>query len=512
MREKYVIAKYLRLSSEDGDKPESDSIVNQRYLIDFYIKDKFKNKDVEAIELIDDGYSGTNMNRPGMKKLLILAETKEISCVIVKDFSRFARDYVEVGLYAEQKFPEWQIRFISVNDRYDSLDFRGITGGIDVAMKNIAHTMYSRDLSEKIKSARKIQYKEGKYIATYAFYGYKKSPEDKHKLIIDPQAAEVVKSIFNMRLGGMKPSQIAITLNRQGILTPAQYKREVEHCMRKWNNPDGFNFWTDDAIHRILKDERYTGKLISGKTESVSFGGTKTKRVKNENAIIAYNTHEAIISQDMFDKVRHISNNVRNPKPSPVSLSGLVRCGGCGHLMYRHNTAGKTVKYVCEYKKYAEPNNCFKGGVSEKDLAELLSKLIKTEIEKTVDTKKARKRIADLYKAKEKRISRLQKEVDEQKRKKLSEYMKLTRGQLSEDVFLANKEKADVKISRLEKEIDDMKYQTVPNEDLSVLELFTRYMDKEELNREVIKDLIKTIYIFPDKRVEIVWNFKNDLS
>ena len=187
MPEQYVIVKYLRLSLEDGDKEESDSIVNQRNLLDYYIHQIFKDRSVEVIDITDDGYSGTNMNRPGIKRLLVLAETKQINCVMVKDFSRFARVFIEVGRYSEQKFPEWQIRFISVNDGYDSNDFRGMTGGIHMALKSIVYTMYSRDLSEKVKSARKVLEKQGKYFAPYAFYGYNKSPDDTHKLMIDPE-------------------------------------------------------------------------------------------------------------------------------------------------------------------------------------------------------------------------------------------------------------------------------------------------------------------------------------
>lgn len=160
MLEKFVVAKYLRLSVDDGDKIESDSIENQRNLLDYNIYKLFPNEDVEIIELVDDGYTGTNMNRPGMRKLLILAETREINCIMVKDFSRFARDYVDLGAYVDKTFPVWNIRFISINDGYDSLNFGGITGGIDMALKNITYTMYSRDLSEKIKSSRKVIYKK----------------------------------------------------------------------------------------------------------------------------------------------------------------------------------------------------------------------------------------------------------------------------------------------------------------------------------------------------------------
>ena len=165
MQSKYVIVKYLRLSIEDGDSAESDSIKSQRSLLDTHISFKFRDRKYEVIELIDDGYTGTNIDRPSFKKLLILAETQQIQCIIVKDFSRFARDYIEVGRYMDIIFPKLQIRFISVNDNYDSDDYIGITGGLDLAVQNLAYAMYSQDLSEKIKSVRKLQHKRGEFLS-----------------------------------------------------------------------------------------------------------------------------------------------------------------------------------------------------------------------------------------------------------------------------------------------------------------------------------------------------------
>ncbi|UKI36704.1 MAG: recombinase family protein [Clostridiales bacterium] len=247
------------------------------------------------------------MNRPGMKRLLILAETKQINCVIVKDFSRFARDYIEVGRYAEQKFPEWQIRFISVNDGYDSNDFKGITGGIDMAMKSIAYTMYSRDLSEKVKSARKILQKQGKYFAPYAFYGYVKSPDDKHKLIVDSVAAKIVKRIFALRISGSSPAQIAYILNEDKVPTPSVYKKMNDPLTRDWNTVSEYCKWSSGTVVNILRDERYTGKLIAQKYERIAVGSSKVRAVASENRIVVPNTHASIISQKTYDEVQALS-------------------------------------------------------------------------------------------------------------------------------------------------------------------------------------------------------------
>ncbi len=495
----------------DGDKPESDSIGNQRYLLDYHIKTLFNSEDIEVIEIADDGYTGTNLNRPGMKKLLVLAETRQINCVMVKDFSRFARDYVEVGLYAEQRFPEWMIRFISINDGYDSKDFRGITGGIDMAMRNIAYTMYSRDLSEKIKSARRIQYKNGKYASHYAFYGYLKSSDDKYKLVIDPETFETVKRIFELRKSGVMPSEIAYILNNEKVPTPALRKKAVDPLCRKWNNRSEYYYWSKGIVSRILSDERYTGKMISSKREKVAVGSTKTKLVAPENLIIVENTHEAIISQETFDEVHKLIQRRKSPKPAKISLRGLVCCGGCRHRMEPSNVRGKIKKYSCSYKKYTDNNDCFQGVIAEDELSDFLIKTIQEELKKTVDISKAQKRVENLFQKSARKIKEIERNIADLKKKKIAEYISFTKDEISEDKFIRNREEIDKAINMLSDEIQSIKYQSLSREDASLLNLFGRYIGTEEINYEVVRDLVKAIYIYPDKRIEIVWNFKDVL-
>lgn len=505
----YIIVKYLRLSKEDGDNEESDSIGNQRNLLDFHIREIFKNKKVEVIEIVDDGYSGTNMERPGIKRLLVLAETKQINCVMVKDFSRFARDYVEVGRYAEQKFPELSIRFISINDGYDSNDFRGITGGIDMAMKSIAYTMYSRDLSEKVKSARNILYKQGKYFAPYAFYGYTKSPEDKHKLIIDPIAAEVIKRIYALRLSGTMPREIAYILNEDKVPSPSVYKRMNDPLCRKWNTVSDYCYWSAGSIGNILRDKRYTGMLISRKHERIAVGNSKVKAVDAENRIVVHNTHEAIIPVEMFDEVQRLTSLKRKSNMKGVSLQSLVRCGGCRHIMSPKSSRGNR-NYTCCYKRYTAENDCFQGKIFEQDIVDFLKKLIKSELEKTVDISKAQKKADELIRKNQKAVQRLQKEISDEKKKKLAEYIRLTKDEISEEEFVKNRNVIDDKINSLNEKIQALTYQKISEEDISVLNLFGKYVNVTDLNDAVIRDLVKAVYVYNDKRIEVVWNFRDN--
>lgn len=509
MLDKYVVVKYLRLSLEDGDKEESDSIGNQRNLLDFYIRQIFKNKNVEVVEIVDDGYSGTNMNRPGVKRLLVLAETKQINCVIVKDFSRFARDYIEVGHYSEQKFPELQIRFISVNDGYDSNDFRGITGGIDMAMKSIVYTMYSRDLSEKVKSARKVLQKQGKFFAPYAFYGYAKSPDDKHKLIVDPVAAETVKRIFTLRLSGTTPAQIAYILNEDKVPAPSVYKKINDPLTRNWNTVSDYCLWSSGSVGNILRDERYTGKLISQKHERITVGSSKVRAVAPENRIVALNTHEAIISQEIYDKVQALSKQKTLVKSTDISLKSIVCCGGCRHKMFNSTSTENGKVFWCDYKRFTAKNDCFQGRVYEQDIIDLLKKLIKTELEKTVDIAKAKDKADRLMKKNEKLLQAIQKNIDTEKKKKLSEYIKLTKNKITEDEFIKNRAEIDRNIELLNEKIQAITYRKISEEDISALNLFGKYVGINSIDNDVIRDLIKAIYVYNDKRIEVVWNFRD---
>lgn len=506
MRDKYVIAKYLRLSKDDGDKDESDSIANQRTLLDFYIKKEFADMRIETIELVDDGYSGTNMNRPSMKKLLILAETHSINCIIVKDFSRFARDYIEVGKYAEQKFPEWEIRFIAVNDKYDSRDYRGITGGIDVALKNITYTLYSRDLSEKVKSSRRIQYKMGKYTAPYAFYGYSKDPDNKGHIVVDETAAEIVKRIFNMRRSGISSANIAKQLNKDGILTPAQYKKSVDPLCREWNSVSGYKHWTTSIVGNILRDERYTGKMISLKHERVAVGSTKVKGVKKEDRIVAENTHEAIISQELFNAVSAQTHRIINKIPAKIGLRGLVCCGGCRHRMTYRGKVGQNIKYFCSYKDYTEENHCFCGKVYESELEAVLIETIRTELSKAADIKEVQKKVDQKNKQSESEIEVLEQKIAAEKRSKTNDYILLTKNKITEDEFQLRRDAINEKIAEYKKRIDKLLYTSA--EEISAAGIFDRYIGTENINRETVEELVKAIYVYADKRIEIVWNVR----
>lgn len=502
MQDKYIIVKYLRLSLEDGDCPESDSIKNQRILLDSHISVVFKDIDYEVIELIDDGYTGTNFNRPDFKKLLVLAETHQIHCVIVKDFSRFARDYIEVGRYMDIIFPKLQIRFISVNNNYDSKDHIGTTGGLDVVITNLTYAMYSQDLSEKIKSVRKLKYQRGEYISNYAIYGYIKNPENRRQLIVDPEAAEVVKRIYMMRSQKMQYKQIAVILNQEGVLSPSMYKKSKGITNRDWTRLNTKAYWCDAVVRTILTDERYTGKMISRKSKQ-PLGSTKRIYLEKEQYYIVENTHEAIISQELFDSVQLINTDKTKKVHNKKLFTGLLRCGGCNHLLTQSSS-----NYYCRHRTYVDSVECLSERISHQEIVDVVGKAIETELLRTADIIKVQNEIDEKAKMYRGKIQHIQNQIDRLKRRKVDGYIKLTKAEISDEEFQVLGADIEKKIVLCKEQMQMQHEKTLSAEDLSVLQLFGKYVGVTELTNEMLSDVIKSIYVYNDKRIKIVWNFK----
>jgi len=288
-----AVAVYLRLSLDDDNARESDSIVNQRALLTSYIQNHEDLRGYKMIEFCDDGFSGLNFDRPGVKRLLDQVRKGQVSCIIVKDVSRFGRSYIDVGDYLEQIFPFLGVRFISVLDNYDSIDQANSAGDVGMAIKHILHNYYSRDLSQKIKAARKVQMQRGDFISPFAIYGYEKSKSDKHKLEVDPKAADIVRFIFAQVIQGKSTTEVARTLNAAGTPPPSVYKQQ-NGCSRNWFFVTESIIWTSDFVLDIATDMRYTGCMVNGKHTRIAVGSSKTKSIPKNMWYVKEDTHEAI--------------------------------------------------------------------------------------------------------------------------------------------------------------------------------------------------------------------------
>ena len=362
----FLAALYMRLSKDDGDKVESDSIRNQRSLLRDFVK---QHSDITLVkEYVDDGFSGTNFERPDFQRMLEDARNHKINCIIVKDLSRLGRNYIETGRYLEKIFPVLGIRFIAVNDHYDSADTTNDSDQIIVPFKNLVNDAYCRDISIKIRSQLDIKRKKGQFIGNYAGYGYFKDPKDKNHLVIDEYAAEIVRMIFNMKIDGYSAKNIAARLNEMGVLIPAEYKRACG-----FNYSSGFMAgkkpkWDVSSVLRILKNELYTGTMVQGKTRKINYKVNVRQKIEPENWIRVEGTHEPIVSKEIFECVQKLMELDTRTSPEEESIyefSGLLRCGDCGQNLVRRTTTKKGKKYFYYHcSTYKRKEGCSSHNIS----------------------------------------------------------------------------------------------------------------------------------------------------
>lgn len=350
---KYQIAMYIRLSKEDDKvKEESNSITMQRILLQNYVAENFA--DYELLEFCDDGYTGTNFRRPGMQEMLERIRNSEINCVVVKDFSRFARDYIELGSYLEQIFPFLGVRFISVNDNYDSNDYQGSIADIDMNFKNLLYDLYSKDLSGKVRSSLAIKKERGQYVSANSPFGYEKDPEDRHALLVAEDEAEVVRRIFSLTVEGYTVNEIAKRFNETGVKTPIEFKIEKGKTSRV---PKGERFlWSSSTIYQILRNEIYIGNIVQ-KKYAKDFVGGKNHLKPREDWLVTYNHHEPIIDRGVFDKVQKRRGKKKTSQRHQAHpLVGKVVCGCCKkNLRYR---TGLNPYFTCSGRYSNAMENC----------------------------------------------------------------------------------------------------------------------------------------------------------
>ena len=341
-----IVATYLRLSREDGDKLESDSIHGQRELIHQFLA---KHRGMKFFkEYLDDGYSGTNFERPAFIQMMKDLKKQSFDCLIVKDLSRLGRNYIETGRYIERIFPQMGLRLIAINDNYDSFDKSGNDNEIVVPFKNLINDAFCRDISLKIRSHLDVKRKDGQFIGSFPVYGYERDTENKNHLVPDSYAANVVEMIFDLRLDGCSLLRITERLNELGIQPPYEYKRK---CGLKFNS--GFRSvdkakWQVETVRRILSNEMYTGKMVQGKTRKINYKVKKSVPVEQADWIVVDGTHEAIIPKDKFDAVQkllELDTRVAPQNNEVYPLCGYIRCADCGQNMIRRSSGSGKYKY-----------------------------------------------------------------------------------------------------------------------------------------------------------------------
>ncbi len=506
---------YIRLSREDGDKPESESVSSQRAILERFVSD---HPDILPYDsYIDDGWSGTDFDRPDFRRMLDDIRAKKVNCVIVKDLSRFGRNYVEAGKYLEIVFPLFGIRFISVNDDIDSLENPSSMNTVMVPFKNIMNDEYCRDISMKVRSSLDIRRKQGMFIGSFAAYGYIKDPADRHKLLVDEEAAETVRLIFEKFLEGYSMLGIARMLNERGVPNPSAYKRSKGLNYRH-PQTDEKALWVDSSVRRILTNEVYIGNLVQKKNEIISYKVHTAKAVARSGWIVAEGTHEPIVSIDDFRRVQELLKRDTRTSPQSCKLSvfaGFVKCADCGRAMQRRKVVQpyKTYEYYAcaTYRKMHAgcTKHMIRADVLEEAVLVFLNKYISlaADFDRLIALLDQKKGAGEGSRRIEASLAAKKREREEAENMLVELYPDLKKGLLGQEQYFALKERyerqierADGAIKRLEEEKGNLEKPMRENE---FVVAFRRYRAPEALTREMLTELVEDILIHEGGEIEI---------
>lgn len=531
----YSTGAYIRLSVLDGHQCDSDSIENQEALVRAYIENdpSLSLYDVYS----DNGETGVNFERDDFERLLDDIRAGKVDCVIVKDLSRFGRNYIEAGEYLEKIFPFMGVRFIAVNDGYDSID-PATSDSLSMHLKNLVNDVYARDISQKICPVLQEKQERGEFIGNWAVYGYLKDPKDKHHLIVDEETAPVVRDIFNWRLAGMDYQGIAKKLNDLGIPSPSRYR--FEKGMVK-SGRFANSIWTGDTIKQMVLSEVYLGHTVQGKTRKALWKGQRRTIQPKEKWTVVRNTHEAIIDRPTFDIVQRLAEQVRQDfsdkqgafpeivNPENI-LKGLVYCGDCGKKLIRQRSIHETkvqdpgihVRYYFYCHTHtADRSRCVSIRVPEDDLLTAVSQVIQAHLTTAMDMKtlikSARNKAATLSKKQE--IRRRIKQAEEQ----LERIVRL-RETLYDDYLDQLMNEHDYLYARnryTEQETEQTKLlEELTAQDAAVMETGMQepawlrtlldFREKPELTRELALELIERITVHSKTNISVKLRFEDE--
>lgn len=524
--EQQYTALYCRLSSDDDLEGDSNSIKNQKLLLSDYAKEnKFRNTRF----YIDDGFSGSNFERPAFKRLLNDVENGEISTVIVKDMSRFGRDHILVGYYTKYYFPDADVRFIAI---FDQMDTETNPDDDIIPFKNILNEMYAKDCSRKIKAVVKAKGNSGKHISSFPPLGYIKSPEDKEKWIVDEEAALIVKEIFNLCIKGYGPCQIARILTERGIETPTMYfhRKGIPTPHKIKQDSD---VWDMQSIVHILENEEYLGRTVNFKTYKKSYKSKKYIKNPRENWVVVENTQEAIIDQETFDIVQNLRKAKRriSDMGTPHILSGMLYCADCGEKMYlcRCTTMKQAEYFNCSTYRKKKKKYCTSHQITAHTVMAMVKNDLRYTIQFASDNKETfmsilkertearnKRELAYAIEEKEvaeKRIVALDKIIQSLYEDKVSGKLSEERYIKMSDNYEAEQKELTEKVKTLKAEIE--KAQTKYDNIQKFMAIVKRYSDFEELTPEILRAFVDKIIIYEKQKVgghirhtiEIVYNF-----
>ena len=515
---------YCRLSSDDGDNAESDSITNQKEIIEYFLK---KEENIEIIDYYqDDGYSGTTFNRPDFKRMFNALVNGDINTIIVKDLSRFGRNYIEVGNYIEQIFPLYNTRFIAVNDNIDSFKDPKSVNNIIVPFKNLMNDEYARDISNKVRSVLMTKSLNGEWVGGTCPYGYKKNPDNIHQLIIDEEEAPVVRKIFKMALDGFGHIKIARFLNDNGILCRKEVQRRKKYklSMNAEEVEAKYN-WSTSTIGKMVTSEIYIGNLVWNRTGSVSYKDHRQIYKPKSEWVIVEGTHEGIISVEDFNKIQETIKERLSKKKRPEKLTIYkykIKCADCGRSMCKMEDFrdGRTSSnfYCRNYKTTS--SKCSPHKIKTSELDSMVIEAILMQIKSVLNIEKTINKIKDNNKTTnkdeyEKQILKLNNDIDKIKRLKKVAYEDWKLERISKEEFINYSNDYEKSIENLNNEIKVYENKIESSlrdikEDEYWIEHFRRNKKIKSLSREVIEELIDCIYIHEGGNITIKFKYQDE--
>lgn len=518
-------ASYLRISREDGDKEESDSIASQKDITREYAEQSGDMVFVD--EYVDDGWSGTSFSRPDFQRMMADIKRGAVNCVIVKDLSRLGRNYILVGQYLEMIFPLLNIRFISIVDHIDSVKDPASINNALVSFKNVMNDEYCRDISNKVRASLDRKRSKGEFIGSFASYGYFKDPDDRHRLVVDPAAAQVVRSIFQWFSGGMSIIGIAKKLNRLGVPNPSQYKKQLGLNYRHPAGQRCDGLWPDSSVRRILKNRIYTGDMVQNKAKIKSYKVQVCAPVPEDKWIVVPNTHEAIIPREEFDAVQRLLMRDTRAAPgvSHVSIfGGYLRCADCLRAMAKKSAAQPHKKYyyyVCQTFRKGDKQACTKHTIREEKLYQAVLTTIQAQIQLAVSMDEVLRALKkDGLEARSSSRLDAMLELKERERARISQlkldlYPDWKSGMLSKSEYLALKEQLDRQLEQAQQAIANVReeirrYRETAEAENQFVGRFVKYRNITQLTREVIVELVEMIYVHEGGSITIEFKFQDE--
>jgi len=523
----YHAAAYVRLSKEDFDsvsgvRSESNSISNQKQLILDFVKDK---ADIQIVSIReDDGYTGTDYDRPDFQRMMDDIRAGVVNCVIVKDLSRFGREYINAGKYIDRLFPYYGVRLIAINDGIDTIT-RSSSDDFNIMLKNLMNDNYCRDISIKIRSQLQVKRKNGEFVGAFAPYGYEKDEKDKNKLVIDTYAAEVVRDIFCWKLKGINHDNIARKLNEQGILSPMEYKRSKGLSFMTSFKSNRKALWTAVAVRRILINPVYVGTLVQGVRSRPNYK-IKTKVINPEDKWVIYeNAHEPIIQPRIFLLVQRILQLDTRTSPNEESvfpLAGLIFCSDCHSPMVRKtqtSSGRKFYYYVCSNHK--KTGSCSNHRISQIKLEDTVLKLLQEHIRMLIELESCLQSIKNaplnrysIRKAQERMLA-VDAEIDRFRRLKIAAYEDWKEGILTQSDYTDITTQYEMRISdaylvqeQIRREMDlYIQNGSTPHK---WIQDFIEHRNIRSLTRSVAVECIENIIVYEDKRIELTFTHMQD--